>query len=68
MDDVGQARALEAALRSRIVQDLVDEIDLRVAIVGGGATGVELAAELMRRMGLYAWCRPIGDVPRLRIT
>lgn len=46
IDSQTQAEAFNAALRTRIFRSVVQDEPLRVAIVGAGATGVELAAEL----------------------
>ncbi|ABE36186.1 pyridine nucleotide-disulfide oxidoreductase family protein [Paraburkholderia xenovorans LB400] len=46
IDSQPQAEAFNEAIRSRIVRSVVENEPLRVAIVGAGATGVELAAEL----------------------
>lgn len=48
IDSQKQAEAFNGVLRSRILRAVVRDEKLRVAIVGGGATGVELAAELSR--------------------
>jgi len=48
IDSQAQAEAFNAMLRARVVRSIVKDDVLRVAIVGGGATGVELAAELSR--------------------
>ncbi|SFD61272.1 NAD(P)/FAD-dependent oxidoreductase [Paracidovorax konjaci] len=53
IDSRSQAEAFSAEIRIRILQCLAEEElegitqDLSIAIVGGGATGVELAAELI---------------------
>ncbi|MGN4152958.1 NAD(P)/FAD-dependent oxidoreductase [Burkholderia gladioli] len=46
IDNQVEAEAFNEALRVRIFQSVVMKRDLRVSIVGAGATGVELAAEL----------------------
>jgi NADH:quinone reductase (non-electrogenic) len=48
IDSQRQAEAFNTALRTRIFRSVVQDESLRVAIVGAGATGVELAAELSR--------------------
>lgn len=48
IDSQAQADAFNEALRVRIFQSVVNKSPLRVSIVGAGATGVELAAELSR--------------------
>ncbi|MGS1028662.1 NAD(P)/FAD-dependent oxidoreductase [Burkholderia glumae] len=48
IDSQAQAEAFNEALRIRVFQSVVSNSPLRVSIVGAGATGVELAAELSR--------------------
>ena len=48
IDSQAQAEAFNETLRIRIFQSVVTKSPLRVSIVGAGATGVELAAELSR--------------------
>ncbi|WP_144140321.1 NAD(P)/FAD-dependent oxidoreductase [Paraburkholderia sp. BCC1884] len=48
IDSQAQAEIFNEALRIRIFQSVVTNSPLRVSIVGAGATGVELAAELSR--------------------
>lgn len=52
IDSQAQAEKFNAALRARAFRSVVQNLPLRVAIVGGGATGVELAAELSRVLEL----------------
>jgi NADH:ubiquinone reductase (H+-translocating) len=54
IDDIGQATAFNDLLRSRVVLAANAGKDLDVVIVGGGATGVELAAELTQRMEIIS--------------
>ena len=54
IDDIGQATAFNDLLRSRVVLAANAGEDLDVVIVGGGATGVELAAELTQRMEIIS--------------
>jgi NADH dehydrogenase len=46
IDNQAQAEAFNQALRGRLLRAALHDTDVRVAIVGAGATGVELAAEL----------------------
>ena len=46
IDDIGQALLFSDRLRSRVLMAIAARTDLHLVIVGGGATGVELAAEL----------------------
>jgi NADH dehydrogenase len=68
IDDVGQALAFNRNLWSQIIQTIEKNTEARVAIVGGGATGVELAAELKRGMQIFATYVPGRISPRLRIV
>jgi NADH dehydrogenase len=54
IDSQAQAEAFNEALRIRIFQSVVTNNPLYVSIVGGGATGVELAAELSRLLEVAA--------------
>jgi NADH:ubiquinone reductase (H+-translocating) len=46
IDSIGQALHFSDQLRSRLLMAIAGRTDLNLVIVGGGATGVELAAEL----------------------
>jgi NADH dehydrogenase len=48
IDSRRQANAFNREIRVRVAQCLTQGKDLSIGIVGGGATGVELAAELIR--------------------
>ena len=52
IDSQVQADAFNEMLRARLLRCVVEKETLRVAIVGGGATGVELCAELSRLLDL----------------
>jgi NADH dehydrogenase len=54
IDDIGQATVFNDLLRSKVVLAANAGKDLNVVIVGGGATGVELAAELTERMEIVS--------------
>ena len=47
-----QADAFDARLRAHVVRSFAEGRNIDIAIVGGGATGVELAAELSRTVEL----------------
>jgi NADH:ubiquinone reductase (H+-translocating) len=68
IDDVGQALDFNRNLRSQIIQKFEKNTGPRVVIVGGGATGVELAAELTRGVQIFATYIPGKVSPRLHIT
>jgi NADH:quinone reductase (non-electrogenic) len=53
-----QAEAFNVALRLQLVRAIATDAALSIAIVGGGATGVELSAEIMR---LAETVRAYGD-------
>lgn len=48
IDSREQANTFNQEIRLRILQCLAQDTDLEIGIVGGGATGVELAAELVQ--------------------
>ena len=52
IDDLEQATCFHSKLRTYLFRSVEDTTDMRIAIVGGGATGVELAAELKRAMDI----------------
>lgn len=54
IDDLTEAEGFHAALRRHLLRALRGQDGLSVAIVGGGATGVELAAELKHAIDLLA--------------
>jgi NADH:ubiquinone reductase (H+-translocating) len=54
IDSHDQADAFNARLRAHVVRSFAEGDDIDIAIVGGGATGVELAAELSRMIDLAA--------------
>ena len=68
IDDLTEAEGFHASLRRHLLRALRDRDGLSVAIVGGGATGVELAAELKHAIDMTArYGSP--DLPgRLRLT
>jgi NADH dehydrogenase len=54
IDDLAEAELFQARIRKRIFTSIQTGVDLRVAIVGGGGTGVELSAELKRAFELLS--------------
>ena len=67
VDDLIEAEDFRTRLR-RAMFTPGDGIPLEVAIVGGGATGVELAAELTRAIGLVSGYGPPAMAHKLRLT
>src|SRR5262245_5483317 len=68
IDSHDQAESFNALLRAEVVRSFAQGEDINIAIVGGGATGVELAAELSRMVELAASYGK-GDIRRrLRLT
>lgn len=68
IDNQAQADAFNQALRMHLLRAALHDTDVRIAIVGGGATGVELAAELS---DLTEQASGLGDGQlrqRLRLT
>ena len=68
IDRQDQAEAFNARLRAHVVRSLAQGGDIEIAIVGGGATGVELAAELSRMVQLAAGYGEADFRRRLRVT
>lgn len=68
IDSREQADAFNQELRIRMLQCLVQESRLSIAIVGGGATGVELAAELVQLTDAAVAYGAEGLKKRIRIT
>jgi NADH dehydrogenase len=68
IDSQDQADAFNARLRARVVRSVAQGGDIDIAIVGGGATGVELAAELSRMVELAAAYGEADIRRRLRVT
>jgi NADH:ubiquinone reductase (H+-translocating) len=68
IDSHDQAEEFNARLRAQVVRSFDEGTDIDIAIVGGGATGVELAAELSRMVDLAAGYGEADIRPRLRLT
>ncbi|KVK91046.1 NAD(P)/FAD-dependent oxidoreductase [Burkholderia sp. MSMB1498] len=68
IDSQAQAEIFNEALRIRVFQSVVTNGSLRVSIVGAGATGVELAAELSRLLEVAASYGDPGIRARLNLT
>lgn len=68
IDSQPQAEAFQAALRCEALRSAVNDDALRVVIAGGGATGVELAAELSRTFALAAGYGDPRIGERLKLT
>ncbi|WP_245639862.1 NAD(P)/FAD-dependent oxidoreductase [Paraburkholderia heleia] len=68
IDSRRQADAFNQEVRIRMLQCLTREQDLSIAIVGGGATGVELAAELVQLTEAAVAYGAKGLASRIRIT
>jgi NADH dehydrogenase len=68
IDSQDQAEAFNARLRAHVVRSLARGGNIDIAIVGGGATGVELAAELSRMVDLAAGYGAADIRRRLRLT
>jgi NADH:ubiquinone reductase (H+-translocating) len=68
IDSQDEADAFNALLRAQVVRSLAQGGNVDIAIVGGGATGVELAAELSRSVDLAAGYGEADIRRRLRLT
>ena len=68
IDSHDQADAFNARLRAHVVRSFAQGGNIDIAIVGGGATGVELAAELSRMVELAAGYGEADIRQRLRLT
>lgn len=63
-----QADHFNREMRIRILQSAADQSDLTISIVGGGATGVELAAELVQLAEAADVYGAAGMSSRIKIT
>ena len=68
IDSQDQADAFNARVRAQVVRSFAEGGNIDIAIVGGGATGVELAAELSRMVELAAGYGKVDIRSRLRLT
>lgn len=68
IDSRRQAIAFNDEIRTRMLQSLALEQPLSIAIVGGGATGVELAAELIQLLHISAGLGATGLAGRMTVT
>lgn len=68
IDSHDQADAFNARLRALVVRSFAEGSNIDIAIVGGGATGVELVAELSRMIDLAAGYGEADIRRRLRLT
>ena len=68
IDSPDQADAFNAQMRAHVVRSFEQGGNIDIAIVGGGATGVELAAELCRMVELAAGYGEADIRRRLRLT
>ena len=68
IDSQDQADAFNARLRAQVVRSLAQDDNIEIGIVGAGATGVELAAELSRMVELASGYGEADIRHRLRVT
>jgi NADH dehydrogenase len=68
IDSQDQADAFNAHLRAHVARSVFQNRIIEIAIVGGGATGVELAAELSRMVEFAAGYGEVDIRRRLRVT
>jgi NADH:ubiquinone reductase (H+-translocating) len=68
IDSPDQADVFNARLRAHVTRSFAQGCNIDIAIVGGGATGVELAAELSRMVELASSYGGADIRRRLRVT
>lgn len=68
IDSQSEANAFNERLRTHVARSFLSGSEIRIAIVGGGATGVELAAELTRMVELAGGYGEADIRNRLKIT
>jgi NADH dehydrogenase len=68
IDDIREAQAFSELFRSRVYQAVATRSDVRVVVVGGGATGVELSAQLSQHVETLSSYFTSGVPTRLRLT
>ena len=68
IDSRRQADAFNREVRIRMLQCLAQNANLSIAIVGGGATGVELAAELIQLTETAVGYGAKGLAERITVT
>jgi NADH:ubiquinone reductase (H+-translocating) len=67
VDSRSQALDLNREIRTRLLQSLAASNALSIAIVGGGATGVELAAELIQLTQIAAYYGATGLPSQVKV-
>ena len=68
VDSRSQALDLNREIRTRLLECLAASSTLSIAIVGGGATGVELAAELIQLTQIAAYYGATGLPSQVKVT
>jgi NADH dehydrogenase len=68
VDSRSQALDLNREIRTRMLESLEASSTLSIAIVGGGATGVELAAELIQLTQIAAYYGATGLPSQVKVT
>ena len=68
IDDIREAQAFCELFRSRIYRAITARADLHVVVVGGGATGVELSAQLSQHVETLSSYATNGIPAHLRLT
>lgn len=68
IDDIREAQAFSELFRSRIYQAVATRTDVHVVVVGGGATGVELSAQLSQHVETLSSYATNGSPTHLRLT
>lgn len=68
IDTRRQAESFNRDVRNKLLLCLAEKRELRISIVGGGATGVELAAELVRLTELLADYAGAGITSKVKVS
>ncbi|HYE57532.1 MAG TPA: FAD-dependent oxidoreductase, partial [Rhodothermales bacterium] len=68
IDSRTQAMAFNGEIRTRLLESLASKGTLTIAVVGGGATGVELAAELIQLSEIVAFYGATGFPSQVRVV
>jgi NADH:ubiquinone reductase (H+-translocating) len=68
IDSRTQAMAFNGEIRTRLLESLATKGTLTIAVVGGGATGVELAAEMIQLSEIVAFYGATGFPSQVKVV